>query len=267
MKPYIALFRIRFTNSIQYRVAAIAGISTQFAWGLMYILAFRAFYAENPNAFPMTLEETVAYVWMQQAFIALFFIWFWENNILESIESGSIAYELTRPMDLYNRWFTMACANRMGRALLRCVPILFIAFILPGVFRLTLPGNIVTLGLFLLSIMLSMSVVAAFGNIIYISGFYLINSNGIRIVVAVLSDFLSGGYIPVPFFPDNMRLAIELSPFGAMQNMPLLIFNGHLQGEAIVRGMGLQVFWLIVLVIVGRLFMAKSLKRIVVQGG
>jgi ABC-2 type transport system permease protein len=39
MRPYRALFRIRFTNSLQYRVAAFAGLATQFAWGFMYILA------------------------------------------------------------------------------------------------------------------------------------------------------------------------------------------------------------------------------------
>ena len=70
-----------------------------------------------------------------------------------------------------------------------------------------------------------------------------------------------------PFFPDTLRLIVELSPFGAMQNMPLLIFSGHLTGNALVRGMLLQVFWLVVLVVIGRWLMNRSLRRVVVQGG
>ena len=266
-KPYMALFRIRFANSLQYRAAAIAGVTTQFAWGFMYVLGFAAFYGGNPDAFPMTFQETVSYIWMQQAFIALFFIWMYDNSIFEAIESGHISYEMVRPMDLYGRWFTQTTANRLSRAALRCIPILAVAFLLPQPLRLVLPNELMRVGLFFISMMLSMGVVVSFSMLIYISAFSTINSMGTRIVVGVAGDFLAGGYIPIPFFPDTLRRVVELSPFGAMQNMPLLIFSGHLTGDALARGMLMQVFWLIVLVAVGRLLMTRSLKRVIVQGG
>ncbi|MCL2387444.1 MAG: ABC-2 family transporter protein [Defluviitaleaceae bacterium] len=267
MKPYTALFRIRFTNSIQYRVAAIAGLCTQFAWGFMYILAFGAFYSENPNAFPMTWEQMISYIWLQQAFMILFMIWFWENDIVESVESGSIAYELVRPMDLYNRWAVSIAASRMARCVLRAAPIIIVALILPARFRLAPVMDFRMNALFLLSMILSLGVVIAFSMLIYISAFRTINSLGTRLTVAIAADFLMGGYIPIPFFPDTVRIIAEFSPFGSMQNTPLLIFSGYLSGDALVRGLGLQVFWLVVLVIIGRILMARSLKRVVAQGG
>jgi len=266
-KPYRALFRIRFANSLQYRAAAIAGLTTQFVWGFMYILAFAAFYESNPAAFPMTLQATVAYIWVQQAFLAMFFIWFYDNSIFESIESGHISYEMVRPMDIYSRWYVQTTANRMSRAVLRCVPILAVAFILPHPFRLVLPDNPAQLTLFFISMFLSMAVVVSFSMLIYISAFHTVNSLGTRIVAGVAGDFLAGGYIPIPFFPETFRFVVELSPFGAMQNMPLLIFNGHLSGAALVRGMVLQMFWLIALVALGRVLMRRALSRVVVQGG
>lgn len=54
MKKYLSFFRLRFSMGLQYRVAAFAGLVTQFAWGGMLILAYRAFYRADPNAFPMT---------------------------------------------------------------------------------------------------------------------------------------------------------------------------------------------------------------------
>jgi len=267
MKAYKALFRIRFTNTLQYRAAAFAGLITQFAWGFMYILAYSAFYESNPNMFPMTFQQTVTYVWLQQAFIALFYVWFYENSIIETMESGSIAYELVRPMDLYGKWFVSTAANRMARTLLRCAPILIVAFILPPMFRLLLPLSFGVLILFFVSAFMSMLVVVAFSMLIYISAFFTINSLGTRIIVGVASDFLAGGYIPIPFFPDILRRVVEFSPFGSMQNMPLLIYSGYLTGAALVRGLALQVFWIVALVIIGRYFMAKSLKNVVVQGG
>jgi ABC-2 type transport system permease protein len=267
LKPYKALFRIRFTNSLQYRAAAIAGLTTQFAWGFMYILGFAAFYNSNPEAFPMTMQQTVSYIWMQQAFIAIFFIWFYENSIFEAIESGHISYEMVRPMDLYGRWFTQTSANRLSRAVLRCFPILIVAFILPEPYRMVFPTEIGRLGLFFFSMVLSMGVVVCFSMLIYISAFSTINSMGTRIVVGVAGDFLAGGYIPIPFFPDVLRTIVEFSPFGAMQNMPLLIFSGHLTGDALTRGILLQLFWFIVLLGIGYTWMNKSLKKIIVQGG
>ena len=37
MKEYRAVFRLRFVYAPQYRAAALAGLSTQFAWGFMEI--------------------------------------------------------------------------------------------------------------------------------------------------------------------------------------------------------------------------------------
>lgn len=266
-RPYRALFRIRFTNSLQYRIAAIAGLSTQFAWGFMYILAFGAFYAENPAAFPMTWEQTVAYIWLQQGFLVLFAIWYWEKSIYETIETGDIAYELVRPMDLYSRWAVTAAANRISRCFLRAAPILLVALILPARFRLTVTADFRVLGLFFASMALSFGVVIVFSMVVYISMFYTINSWGVRLIVAVASDFLTGGIIPLPFFPDGFRTVVELSPFGAMQNTPFLIFGGYFQGADLMRAVALQIFWLVALFVAGRVLMARSLRRVVVQGG
>ena len=197
----------------------------------------------------------------------LFFMWFYDNSIFEAIESGSIAYELVRPMDLYSRWFSQTAANRVSRTLLRSVPLILLAFILPHPFRLVIPLEFARLGLFFVSMVLAFGVVLSFSMLIYISSFYTVNSAGTRTLVAVAVDFLSGAQIPLPFFPDTVRTIVELLPFGSMQNMPLLIFAGHIYGMAAVRGIGLQVFWLVVLIAVGRFWMGRTLRRVVTQGG
>lgn len=267
MMKYLAIFRIRFSNSLQYRVAALAGIATQFAWGFMEILAFQAFYRANPAAFPMTLAQTVSYIWMQQAFLALFMNWFFEPEIFSAITSGNIAYELARPVDLYSRWFCQAAANRLAKAVLRCMPILLVAFILPEPFRMSLPADGQQFVLFLVTALLSLSVIVSFSMLIYISTFYTLSPVGTRLMAAVLADFLAGATIPLPFFPPAVRRVVELLPFAAMQNMPLRIYSGHIAGNAAINGMLLQIFWLMILVISGRLLMKKALQRVVVQGG
>ena len=75
MKKYMSFFQIRFSMGLQYRTAALAGIVTQFAWGFMEIMIFKAFYEADAAAFPMTLSATASYIWLQQAFLAFFAAW------------------------------------------------------------------------------------------------------------------------------------------------------------------------------------------------
>ena len=267
MKKYLALFRIRFTNSLQYRAAAFGGIATQFAWGFMLILQYMAFYRADPAAFPMELSQTVTYIWMQQAFLALFMMWFFEGEIFASITGGGIAYELARPLDLYGRWFCQSAANRLSKAVLRCFPILIIAFIIPEPFRMSPPQSVTHFLLFLLSAALSLCVVVAFAMPIYISVFYTLSPLGVRLVVATVADFLAGALIPLPFFPQPFRTIAELLPFAAMQNMPLRIYNGDIAGIQAIQGIGLQIVWLVVLVFAGKILMRQALRKVVVQGG
>ena len=267
MNKYLAIFRIRFANSLQYRVATLAGMATQFAWGMMEILALSAFYNVNPAAFPMTFSQTVSYIWMQQAFLALFMSWFFDEDIFASITSGGIAYELARPVDLYSRWFCQSAANRLAKAVLRCFPILIIAFVMPEPYRLSLPASGTQFFMFLLAALLSLGVVVSFAMLVYISTLYTLSPRGIRIISAVLADFLAGATIPLPFFPQPFRAVAELLPFASMQNMPLRIYSGHISGLDAVRGMGLQIVWLLTLVLIGRLMMNHALRKVTVQGG
>ncbi len=267
MKAYLAIFRIRFSNSLQYRAAALAGISTQFAWGFMEILAFGAFHRANPAAFPMAFSQTVSYIWMQQAFLALFMSWFFDGEIFDAITSGAIAYELARPVDLYSRWYTQTAAVRLSKAILRCAPILLVAFFIPQPYRMSLPDSGMQFLWFLLSTLLALGVVVAFNMLIYISAFYTLSPIGVRLIAAMVADFFAGGIIPLPFFPPAFERFASLLPFAAMQNMPLRIYSGNIVGSAALFGIGLQVFWLIALVVLGRMLMGRALGKVIVQGG
>jgi ABC-2 type transport system permease protein len=73
--------------------------------------------------------------------------------------------------------------------------------------------------------------------------------------------------VPLPFFPTPVRAVVELLPFAAMQNMPFRIYSGNIAGMETLKGMILQVFWLITLVIIGRFSLKRALKKVISQGG
>lgn len=200
---------------LQYRAAALAGISTQFAWGFLIIFAYHAFYRSDPTAFPMTLQATVNYTWIQQAFLAMFASWVLDRDILEEITSGSISYSLCRPVDLYAMWYTKSLSGRISRVALRAVPVLAVAALLPAGYNLTAPTDLPTFFLFLLTMVLGALNSTAFTLLIYVLTMYTLSSTGVRTLLLTLADFLCGGVVPLPFFPPTLRRICELTPFAA----------------------------------------------------
>lgn len=267
MRKYLAFFRLRFSMGLQYRAAALAGIVTQFAWGAMEIALFRAFYHTDPGSFPMTFSAVSAYVWMQQAFLALFMAWMMENEIFDDIVNGNIAYELCRPIDIYNMWFFRSLANRLSKAVLRCMPILIFAAFLPAPYGLIPPVDFTSFFFFLLTLVTGLSVTVAFCMLVYIISFFTISPAGIRMVAVSMVDFFSGAVIPLPFFPEHIKHILELLPFASMQNVPLRIYSGDLSGPAMWRAVLLQLLWLLILVLMGKALNFLAMKRIRIQGG
>lgn len=252
---------------LQYRAAAAAGVVTQFVWGWMEILMFRAFYNADPDAFPMTFQATSAYIWMQQAFLALFMAWLMENEIFDSIVNGNVAYELCRPIDIYNMWFSRSLANRISKAVLRCMPILLVAGFLPAPYGMMLPESLPAFMLFLLTIITGLGVTVAFCMLVYMISFFTISPAGIRIVAVSTVEFFSGAIIPLPFFPENIRNMLELLPFASMQNVPLRIYSGDLIGAPMWKAILLQFLWFVILVFIGRFLNSLAMKHISLQGG
>ena len=267
LKNYSSLFRIRFINTLQYRIAALAGLATQFAWGAMLILGFAAFYRTNPYAFPMTFAQTATYIWLQQASIHMLLISLNDREIISSVTEGAIAYEMVRPVNLYNRWLCQVVATRLSRTILRLAPVIIISSILPYPYGLSAPASIGHLLLFLLSITLAIGVMAVITNFMYICLFYTLNMSGLMGIVYGVFFPLAGAVIPLPFFPEPFRTIALLLPFASMQDVPLRIYSGHIYGTELVQSIGLQAFWLIFLFIAGHLLMNRTLKKIVVQGG
>ncbi len=264
---YLSFFRIRFNAGLQYRAAALGGIATQFAWGTMNLLMFRAFYAAGADDFPMTFAQLSAYIWLRQAFLAVFNTWSADNDILESITSGSVAYELTRPCDIYSMWYMRTISRRLSGCLLRCLPILTVAFLLPAPYGLSVPPDALAFVGFLISLTLGVTLSCAFLMLIYGLTFYTMQPQGVRMIFGSIMEFLCGDIIPLPFYPEALRKVLELTPFAAVSNVPFRAYSGNIAGDELIKSIALQAVWLTAIVILGRILVNGGVKRAVIQGG
>ncbi|GGH84554.1 ABC-2 type transport system permease protein [Pullulanibacillus pueri] len=267
MKPYFSVIKLRLLYGLQYRGAAFAGVATQFFWGFMYIMIFEAFYSHTHTEPPMTLNELVAYVWLQQAFLTLMALWFSDNEIFDLITKGNIAYELCRPCELYGLWYAKLLAQRLAAALLRSFPILIIAFLLPQPYRMMLPPSLTTFLFFLIALVLGLLILVSISMFIYISVFITMSPTGSLLMLGVVGEFFAGLILPIPLMPSWMQVLASCLPFRWTMDFPFRVYSGQIPEDQAWIGLVVQLVWLVVLVILGRFCLRKALGKVVVQGG
>ncbi|MDR3086070.1 MAG: ABC transporter permease [Christensenellaceae bacterium] len=267
MRIYFALFKMRLIAGMQYRAAAWAGVVTQFFWGFMYIMIYRAFYASSSAEPPMAWPQLVSYIWLQQAFFSLIFVGRLDGELLSAIPNGLVAYELCRPYDLFSFWYARLLGLRLSAVLLRCLPVLVIAFLLPGDARMAPPAGFWGLSLFALSLLLSLLLVTAIAMFIYILTFVTLSPGGARLLILTGADFLQGSILPIPLMPPWLQRILDFLPFRYVADLPFRLYSGNIAGSEALFQIGVQVLWIAALLFLGQICFRRILGRVVVQGG
>jgi len=264
MGPYWAIVSARFRMNLQYRGAAFGGIVTQLFWGLIRVMIFTAFYASTTRPQPMTLPEVITYIWLGQALLGIL-PWFSDSpEVAAMIRSGTVAYELLRPADLYWFWFARVAGARAGRLIMRAVP----QFVLAGLFLgLQAPHSPACAAAWFIAMMLAILLACAIAMVSTISTLWYIAGDGVWQLLPVLVMLCSGAVIPLPFFPDWAQRILDVLPFRGLMDLPFRLYMGHIPPAQALPQLGLGCLWIVALVSFGRWLLSRGTGRLVVQGG
>ena len=267
MKGYFALFRTCFISGLQYRAAAWAGVCTQFFWGMINIMVFRAFYASSSSAAPMSLSQLASYIWLQQAFLSLVAVWSQDGELFDDIQKGGVAYALCRPYELSVFWFMRLLARRFSNVALRFAPVLAVACLLPSGYRLTPPAGAVGFGLFALSIILAGILMTVISLFMYVLTMVTLSAAGARTIIGLGAEFFAGGLLPIPLMPAGLQKALNFLPFRYTADLPFRIYSGHIPAADAGRQILIQLFFILALGALAFFCFRRAVGRVVIQGG
>jgi len=271
LRPYRAILSARFRMLLQYRAAAIAGLWTQAFFGITLIMIYSAFYHSSDTPPPIALPQVISYVWLGQALLAML-PWNADAEVHDMVRSGSIAYELARPVDLYGLWYTRAVALRTAPTLLRAAPMVVVAsVVLPFVgapaWRLAPPPSLTAAAGFAVALGLALALGCAMSVLINISLMWTIRGDGVVTLFTTAVSLLSGLLIPLPLFPDWAQPVLAWLPFAGMFDLPFRIYTGHIALAGLAGVWLRQAGWTLALVVLGRWLLGRGVRRVVVQGG
>ncbi len=265
MSSYLGVFKMQFKGEMQYRAKALSGILTQFFWGIMYICLYSAF-MQNGVVNGFNLSQLTTYVWLGQAFFALRFVGM-GKNVADEIISGNVCYKFVRPLNVYNLWFAEYTGEKLASTMLRFLPILLVAFLLPQGFCMTLPVSFLAFILFLVSLIIGLLISVSLSMFAVNLIFKTLSSKGSLGIVTTICGLLGGAFIPLPLLPQSIQNVLNYLPFRFVSDLPFRIYMGNIQTNEALVYIAISFAWLVALILLGKLLLKKSLKKTIIQGG
>jgi len=270
-RAHAEVMGVRLREAAQYRAAALAGVFTQVVFGFIIFMTLDAFSIELPARSPMTRPQLVSYVWLGQAFLALL-PWNLDRDVVQMLRTGTIAYELLRPLDLYTFWFCRTLGWRVAATTLRAVPLLAVvtlALRLVGLdaYALPPPPSWASAAAFGLSFAVAVPLGIALTLLIQITILWSLRVEGLVRVAPVLVMAFGGMLVPLPMLPPGLAALLYALPFRGLVDAPYRAYSASLPpGEALLAA-GVSAAWLGALVWAGRALLRRGVRNVVVHGG
>lgn len=270
MMAYLSILRIQISDHLQYRTAALARLCTNIFWGFVRAVMLVAFFRYGHNAGSaesMTMSQAVTYVWLGQIVMMLMPRLSVDGTVREKIRTGDVGVELCRPLDLYTHWFARAAAAKLGPFFMQIAPVATVAMLVPGPFNMAPPASIEGFLLCVVSLTLSLLLACATMGIVYVMLMNVSWGDGPPQIMITFIEVLSGAYLPLQLWPTGLQRFLLLQPFAGIMDIPLRLYVGTLEPGFALPALMIQSGWIVMLVIVGRSLMNRSLTNTVIQGG
>ena len=263
MRPYLAILSAQMRTLLQYRAAALAGVFTQLVFGLIHVMVFEAFYGSSDGPHPMRLEQVIVYVWLGQGLLGMLPCNI-DPAVRDQVRSGTVVYELVRPLHLYNLWFSRAMALRTAPTILRAVPLFIVAGLFLG---LTPPPSLAAALAWGVSTFCALLLSCAITTLITISLMWTLSGEGMQRLLTTIVIIFSGMLVPLPLYPDWLQFLLDFQPFRGLVDVPFRLYMGHIPPTQLPGVLLHQLGWTAALILWGRWLLARSTRRLVIQGG
>ena len=211
----------------------------------------------------MTLPDVITYVWLGQAFLGII-DWGADPDVRQQVRTGTVAYEMLRPVDIPFYWFARVMAQRVGTLVLRATPILILSFVVIGI---SLPPSAASFFAFVASMVGALLLSSAPATVLTVSLLWTVSGEGISRMMPAVAYALSGMAVPLPLYPDWMIGVLNFLPFRGLINIPFRLYLCHIPATDLLMHLGHQLEWTVVLLLFSRALFHRSRRNLVVQGG
>ncbi len=267
-RTYRPFTRAGMQEMVAYRVNFICFLIGEIMASFIMFFVWKAVFqsSESKTFMGFTMEDMVVYLFI--SFLTGYLTYSdGAYAVGEEIVDGSIAMRMIKPCSFEMCFLFQELGNRIISVSMIFVPLVagveIYRFAVTGAFCL----NPVFFLLYILSLMIAY-MISFYFNVCYgFMAFFFKNLWGTGLIKETVVNFLSGAIIPLAFLPKGLAAVLNFLPFASLSYTPVMIYMGMYDYGEIAWRMGLQVFWLAVMMLISKLIWRSAVKHLSVQGG
>ncbi len=264
-KAYFTLMKSSVLESMQYRMSVLVMLFGNMMYLIIIYNLWKAIYAsvDTPTVNGMTFADTMIYLVLASAqfsFMEAYLVW----EMGRGIQNGDIIIQLIKPMSYESFQLFLIAGGNLFNFVVTFIPTFFIVQIVTD---WAIPMGI-NLLYYLVAVILGSLINFAVDYFVGTICLYTHSVWGINIMKQILVTFLSGATVPLAFFPETLHKIVMFLPFHAIYNTPLtLLIHNDIPACEVGRMLFTQLIWVVVMMVIGKVFWKLSEKVITVNGG
>ncbi len=260
IKKYITIIKVNIANAFMYR----SNVISRFCFYTIFIYIFMKLWAmiyEKSGVNGYSYNQIVWYLILTE-FISFACRTNIHSSISDDVKSGSIAYQIGRPV----HYLLFQFSNYLGQIIVNAFMFGAFAVILGLVFVGKLNSfTLIEIPVVLISLVLSTILNYFFLMLIGLSAF-VIEDNFAMYMIYQKLGFMLGMFLPLEFLPSWLQPVAKIMPFSYVYWAPAKLFV-NFSSEACKEILPMQLLWAVVSVFFAMIIYDKGISRLQVNGG
>ena len=233
MKKYFSILRINWINALEYRGNALIGLFAILS-GLFieYQIWTLIFDSNHYSTITMagvesgyTFEQLIVFIFLSIIVGQLKSSWVTSTQMILEIRQGIINKYLIRPISYFWYHFMMFIGMNSLYIIVYISLLIFFTYIFPGMIFQTLMSVVG----FFISLLLSIYLSYCIYFIMVCLAFWFGEVRSIVVAYNLGMLMISGQYIPIRLFPDEVLAIIKWTPIPYLVDLPVSIATGLVQ--------------------------------------
>lgn len=259
---YIGHLRVTLIRYMAYRVELVIWLISMILQPVIFLAVWQNAASQvggSLNGFDRGEIATYFILVMLINHITMAWVMFeWEARV----QKGELSYLLLRPHHVVHRDLGENIAFKTATFPVMLLTAIGLIITFNPTFTLH-PRSILA---FIPTLLLAYALRFAIDWITALGAFYTTRVDAINVIHFFLLLLFSGQMSPIPMLPPQLQAIAAFLPYRWMVDFPVRLFMGRLTFEEIVWGLIAQVFWIVVLFVIGFVVWRNGLKKFTAVG-
>ncbi len=275
VRTWWTILRISLEERLVYRGDFMLGTLMRFLPFVTQIFLWTAVFnaTSQTTIAGYTRDDIIAYYLLSNVARAFSSMPGLAGSISRSILDGTIKKYLIQPVDMIGFLFVGRMAHKLVYYMVAAIPYAIVFILCRSFFTDGWPEPHIV-AIFIWSLLMAFVMGFFLDALIGMIGFWFLEVNSLLFIYMLLNFFLSGH-----MFPINMLNAVPLGggisagdvvaflPFQYLAYFPAAVFLKKITGAAPVRGLGIEIAWIVFFIFLCRYLFNRGLKRYSAFGG